>query len=242
MTSRRGFTLIELLVVIAIIAIIAAILFPVFAQARAKARQATCQTHMKQVTLAWGMYCQDYDEQTPGFTGGFCPGSKVDPGWACLILPLTPPPVWFPDPTKALLWPYLKNAESAKCSVAGPNVWGLANLGPYGYNHFFLVWGGKKRGNFNPVTMGTSYVQLSMIGSPAETICWLDYTDMLVYPPPNPETRTIAYPPAFSGQALSGTLGARHNLGWNVSMVDGHVKWYRDPSDISASIRLWDLE
>src|SRR5260370_29755238 len=57
--------LIELLVVIAIIAILAAILFPVFAQARAKARQATCLSNQKQIGLAWVMYAQDYDDARP---------------------------------------------------------------------------------------------------------------------------------------------------------------------------------
>jgi len=61
--SRSAFTLIELLVVIAIIAILAAILFPVFAQARAKARQATCLSNEKQIALATLMYVQDYDEE-----------------------------------------------------------------------------------------------------------------------------------------------------------------------------------
>src|SRR5689334_229750 len=57
-----GFTLIELLVVIAIIAILAAILFPVFAQAREKARATSCLSNLKNVSLAWMMYTQDYDE------------------------------------------------------------------------------------------------------------------------------------------------------------------------------------
>jgi prepilin-type N-terminal cleavage/methylation domain-containing protein len=61
----RGFTLIELLVVIAIIAILAAILFPVFAQTRAKARQASCLSNQKQWGLAFMQYVQDYDETTP---------------------------------------------------------------------------------------------------------------------------------------------------------------------------------
>ena len=60
--SRRGFTLIELLVVISIIAILAAILFPVFAQAREKARQAACMSNMKQIGMACLQYTQDYDE------------------------------------------------------------------------------------------------------------------------------------------------------------------------------------
>lgn len=63
---RQGFTLIELLVVIAIIAILAAILFPVFAQAREKARQASCLSNIKQISLGYTMYYQDSDEALPG--------------------------------------------------------------------------------------------------------------------------------------------------------------------------------
>ena len=65
MQVKRGFTLIELLVVIAIIAILAAILFPVFAQAREKARAVACLSNTKQLDLAVLMYIQDYDESLP---------------------------------------------------------------------------------------------------------------------------------------------------------------------------------
>jgi len=67
--GRKGFTLIELLVVIAIIAILAAILFPVFSQARDKARQTTCLSNAKQVGLAVMQYQQDYNELYPFGTG-----------------------------------------------------------------------------------------------------------------------------------------------------------------------------
>lgn len=94
----RGFTLIELLVVIAIIAILAAILFPVFAQAREKARQISCSSNLRQIGTAFQMYTQDYDELLPDrrdlkitLPGGYMPWSGwpvSDPrgGWAALVL------------------------------------------------------------------------------------------------------------------------------------------------------------
>jgi prepilin-type N-terminal cleavage/methylation domain-containing protein len=65
LSDLNGFTLIELLVVIAIIAILAAILFPVFAQAREKARQSSCTSNLKQISNATMMYLQDYDKRFP---------------------------------------------------------------------------------------------------------------------------------------------------------------------------------
>ncbi len=77
---RTGFTLIELLVVIAIIAILAAILFPVFAQAREKAREITCTSNVKELGTAVAMYCQDYDETYPIAWGLYGPWwQTVDP-------------------------------------------------------------------------------------------------------------------------------------------------------------------
>src|SRR5262245_2413112 len=94
----RGFTLIELLVVIAIIAILAAILFPVFAQARERARSATCTSNLKQIGNAFLMYLQDYDGSAPTNCGRApqVPGaddgtdkyliSSAWPGWISNVL------------------------------------------------------------------------------------------------------------------------------------------------------------
>jgi prepilin-type N-terminal cleavage/methylation domain-containing protein/prepilin-type processing-associated H-X9-DG protein len=85
-STRKGFTLIELLVVIAIIAILAAILFPVFAKAREKARQSSCANNLKQLALGVAIYTQDYDEKMPGGTvGGNANGNPDAAGWASQI-------------------------------------------------------------------------------------------------------------------------------------------------------------
>ena len=103
---KHGFTLIELLVVIAIIAILAAILFPVFAQAREKARQTSCLSNIKQVNLATMMYVQDYDETFPfhglfDFDNQF--GGAGPQGWLRKVAP------------------YIKNLQATWCpSDSGP--------------------------------------------------------------------------------------------------------------------------
>jgi len=87
MYRRSGFTLIELLVVIAIIAILAAILFPVFAQAREKARAITCVSNEKQLGLGITMYLQDYDETFPMNQYYDGPGQTDQHCWTDMIYP-----------------------------------------------------------------------------------------------------------------------------------------------------------
>ena len=89
--TRPAFTLIELLVVIAIIAILAAILFPVFAKAREKARQASCSSNLKQIGLAMIQYRQDYDETTPWFVNGaaWTAGPNSNSYWGVFYEPYT---------------------------------------------------------------------------------------------------------------------------------------------------------
>jgi prepilin-type N-terminal cleavage/methylation domain-containing protein/prepilin-type processing-associated H-X9-DG protein len=101
----RGFTLIELLVVIAIIAILAAILFPVFAQAREKARQTACLSNMKQLTLGMVMYAQDYDESFPGWQWDRCYSAGSDP--TCVN---NGGGLWH-----NAIFPYVKNAAVYSC-------------------------------------------------------------------------------------------------------------------------------
>jgi len=84
MITRKGFTLIELLVVIAIIAILAAILFPVFAKVREKARQTSCLSNEKQLGLGFAQYTQDNDETMPYDTSG---GYFDEQGWAGELYP-----------------------------------------------------------------------------------------------------------------------------------------------------------
>src|SRR5436309_11005749 len=126
---ERAFTLIELLVVIAIIAILAAILFPVFAQAREKARTTTCLSNLKQVGLGMQLYAQDYDEKLPasGVYGNQHP-LYAQYGWALWVK-------WID--------PYTKNKGIYACP-SGPQTGGQAVFGPatdryicnLGYNEY----------------------------------------------------------------------------------------------------------
>ncbi len=130
-TIRNAFTLIELLVVIAIIAILAAILFPVFAQAREKARQASCTSNVKQLGLATLMYLQDYDETFPLYQYNDCQGFTCYQYWFGLLTNSG----W--DKTRGLLYPYMKNHQIQKCPSfsAAPR---LGDGNGYGYNWGYL--------------------------------------------------------------------------------------------------------
>jgi prepilin-type N-terminal cleavage/methylation domain-containing protein/prepilin-type processing-associated H-X9-DG protein len=113
--KRRGFTLIELLVVIAIIAILAAILFPVFAKAREKARQSSCLSNVKQLMLAFMQYKQDYDEKWPSMYWGGANWEPAASGW------------WGGE-----IAPYVKNTQIFLCPSKSDTVCS------YIYNNGFL--------------------------------------------------------------------------------------------------------
>ena len=127
-SRRSGFTLIELLVVIAIIAILAAILFPVFATAREKARQASCQSNLKQLGLATLMYVQDSDGVFP--LAQYADATGIE--------------YWFGhgigskyDKSLGLIFPYMKNHQVQRCtSWSGLPKFGDGN--GYRYNWLYL--------------------------------------------------------------------------------------------------------
>src|SRR5436190_13511915 len=123
--AQTGFTLIELLVVIAIIAILAAILFPVFAQAREKARSISCLSNTKQISLAYAMYNQDYDEGFPAtVTERQAPPGTPDTADARS-----------PFSYRVLLQPYIKSQQVFKCPSApnwpapAPGAWWSTDYG-----------------------------------------------------------------------------------------------------------------
>ncbi|HET6383886.1 MAG TPA: DUF1559 domain-containing protein [Armatimonadota bacterium] len=125
MRLKKGFTLIELLVVIAIIAILAAILLPVFAQARAKARQTACLSNLKQLGLAMDMYAQDYDETFPVWT--WCGDKTTGFGSGVGHAPIDNYSTFWMD----AIYPYVKDAAVYTCpsdivntTVALGGVWG----------------------------------------------------------------------------------------------------------------------
>ena len=253
---RRGFTLIELLVVIAIIAILAAILFPVFARAREKARQASCQSNLKQIALAHLMYAADYDQKfcisTPPCVAGHGNDGLTPPWWMC-ILPYVKNSQLFVCPS------YDQNINNGggcggrNCAMRdGPVVW------PVSYGYSIAIGSHESWVVGNPQTgcCGARGGKDSMLVAPAESflvadamraniggglwagggICAGSFTDGYCAPIifskfgngcPQP-----ACPPSKTlGQRLQ-ELGvgpdavARHNGGANIAFADGHVKFF----------------
>jgi len=225
---KKGFTLIELLVVIAIIAILAAILFPVFAQAREKARGISCLSNCKQLGNAIMMYTQDYDECYIPYITYYGPNNECAPQYQ-----------W-----PANLQTYIKNTGVYQCPSA-PRVsgtWAYRCAG-YGVNYRHLMrctrW---PAGMSGPCVTPRS---LASIQRPADTIVLGDAGV------PTDGSNTCGTPgqgwPAlyctlcFPDGVCTGPLGksnaltTRHQGGGNFVFADGHAKWYR-PEQIRSKI------
>ncbi len=206
----RGFTLIELLVVIAIIAILAAILFPVFARAREKARQTSCLSNVKQLTMAMLMYTQDYDGCYPVIwdSGSGYPVGAVDGS----------PNMWDASALVALFTPYVKNTQLFFCPTADKNPAAHAKIGPDGkavtnyqlnsYIVFPAYWYA-----MNPTKWPVGYGPISetQIEIPAQILFWEDMYE------------------------AAGT----HNGGGNYGCCDGHAKWQKHGVKNGAIVAGW---
>jgi len=202
---RVGFTLIELLVVIAIIAILAAILFPVFARAREKARQSSCQSNLKQIGLSFGMYVQDYDNRYP-----CCDAPQTTYAWN--------------DPVSAYrfnwngwignaLRPYIKNEQIFVCpSRANGTQWLWLNGGRVSYGYDYLATYNRAESDVANAYAGVAGVMLMYDSDWSWENCAPDSTCGII-------TREIA-----AYKANNFTQQSWHNGMMNVLFADGHVK------------------
>jgi prepilin-type N-terminal cleavage/methylation domain-containing protein/prepilin-type processing-associated H-X9-DG protein len=223
--TQNGFTLIELLVVIAIIAILAAILFPVFARAREKARQTSCLSNTKQLGTAYMMYLQDYDETFPPHVTE----RTATPGTPDTLEARAP----FSYKTKLL--PYTKNNQIFKCPSApawpapSPGRWLTTD---YGNNHNESnLENANQRAWYiaNPDFGFNETTPLASITSPARFIVLGEAGRASGLP-----SRGGMYPQpwAFNDASLPDTQQQarflpRHNGGGNLNYADGHAKWTR---------------
>jgi prepilin-type N-terminal cleavage/methylation domain-containing protein/prepilin-type processing-associated H-X9-DG protein len=225
---RKAFTLIELLVVIAIIAILAAILFPVFAQARAKARQATCQSNLKQLGIGIGMYAQDYDETFP-LANYASPNGTSNTSWQFLVDPYVKAsfPQDVANSANRLISIYVCpdwQKTGDRSAVARPS-------STYAANDFVMASNDVNyAGAWRPVQT------LSKIEFPAQTVLLAPSRGNSVW------TEGDDRPGVEKLNRGSANLGyvvtrIRHNNGANYLLVDGHVKWFKAPDPYNVESR-----
>jgi prepilin-type N-terminal cleavage/methylation domain-containing protein/prepilin-type processing-associated H-X9-DG protein len=240
--SKRGFTLIELLVVIAIIAILAAILFPVFAKVREKARQTSCLSNEKQLGLAFAQYYEDYDEKWPSGATTTTTNQVGGFGWV------------------GTLYQYIKSTGLMKCpddsTTTGTAVNGAVTY-PVSYGFNSNAAGAADASFTSPASTVALFevqgVQANVTDTWVSTDLSSDGSSAILTPP---TTANASF--ADNGLNLAGVTGityatsnflgrsginvgsfanqnALHTGGANYLLADGHAKWYRGYS-VSAGL------
>jgi prepilin-type N-terminal cleavage/methylation domain-containing protein/prepilin-type processing-associated H-X9-DG protein len=209
-SAVTAFTLIELLVVVAIIAILAAILFPVFAQARAKARQTACMSNARQFSLSTAMYVQDWDAY---MFFSFNRLGYRNYRWMQMILP------------------YMKSEAAYHCPSVARKPPLDVETQVYGYNWQYL-------GNSRLIAFGRGLVPDAAIEAPATTIAFADSAGSrskigtaqegkagYAIDPPLPKPDPDVY--GYHDPDDPAMVARRHQEGANLAFCDGHAKWLR---------------
>ncbi|HEY3329002.1 MAG TPA: DUF1559 domain-containing protein [Capsulimonadaceae bacterium] len=230
-SGQRAFTLIELLVVIAIIAILAAVLFPVFATAREKARQSTCASNQKQLGIAFLSYVNDYDEMLPSGIpatssgSGFFATGQMGCGWAGEVYDYLKARGVYGCPSDANV---VTTGNNQSCSysynsyIAGLNVSKIPEPSRILLLSEIVGWQVnvtlplESTGNRSTIDKGTCIGYMSPGGTQIFS----------VYGPGNKQGLKVTG--SYIDYALDSNYGTlpRHSEGASYLLTDGHVKWF----------------